>query len=78
MAHGKDLQDAGTLSFAMLDPMMPPGSCQSEANLHLANELGVEEEIWFLEYHQPQLAIWRRKRPRQRAMRLVPEQETGP
>jgi hypothetical protein len=26
-----------------------------------ANELGVEEEIWFLEYHQPQLAIWRRK-----------------
>jgi hypothetical protein len=31
-----------------------------------ANELGVEEEIWFLEYHQPQLAIWRkggRQRP---------------
>lgn len=28
-----------------------------------ANELGVEEEIWFLEYHQPQLAIWRRDRP---------------
>jgi len=26
-----------------------------------AKELGVEEEIWFLEYHQPQLAIWRRK-----------------
>ena len=26
-----------------------------------ANELGVEEEIWFLEYHQPQLAIWRRE-----------------
>jgi hypothetical protein len=25
-----------------------------------ANELGVEEEIWFLEYHQPQLAIWRK------------------
>src|SRR5271156_5679648 len=25
-----------------------------------AHELGVEEEIWFLEYHQPQLAIWRR------------------
>ena len=24
------------------------------------NELGVEEEIWFLEYHQPQLAIWRK------------------
>jgi hypothetical protein len=29
-----------------------------------ANELGVEEEIWFLEYHQPQLAIWRRKHRR--------------
>jgi hypothetical protein len=31
----------------------------------LAEELGVEEEIWFLEYHQPQLAIWRKdgKRP---------------
>jgi hypothetical protein len=26
----------------------------------LAEELGVEEEIWFLEYHQPQLAIWRK------------------
>jgi hypothetical protein len=25
-----------------------------------AHELGVEEEIWFLEYHRPQLAIWRR------------------
>jgi hypothetical protein len=25
-----------------------------------AYELGVEEEIWFLEYHQPQLAIWRK------------------
>jgi hypothetical protein len=25
-----------------------------------ADELGVEEEIWFLEYHQPQLAIWRK------------------
>jgi hypothetical protein len=25
-----------------------------------AHELGVEEEIWFLEYHQPRLAIWRR------------------
>lgn len=24
-----------------------------------AHELGVEEEIWFLEYHQPQLSIWR-------------------
>src|SRR3954465_10048718 len=28
-----------------------------------AEELGVEEEIWFVEYHQPQLAIWRRKVP---------------
>jgi hypothetical protein len=26
----------------------------------LAEELGGEEEIWFLEYHQPQLAIWRK------------------
>jgi hypothetical protein len=26
----------------------------------LAVELGVEEEIWFLEYHQPQLSIWRK------------------
>ena len=25
-----------------------------------ADELGVEEEIWFLEYNQPQLAIWRK------------------
>jgi hypothetical protein len=25
-----------------------------------ANELGVEEEIWFLEYREPQLAIWRK------------------
>ena len=26
----------------------------------LAVELGVEEEIWFLEYHSTQLAIWRK------------------
>lgn len=26
-----------------------------------AQELGVEEEIWFVEYSQPQLAIWRRR-----------------
>ncbi len=25
-----------------------------------AEELGVEEEIWFLEYNHPQLAIWRK------------------
>ena len=25
-----------------------------------AHELGVEEEIWFVEYHPPRLAIWRR------------------
>src|SRR3954447_20315628 len=25
-----------------------------------AAELGVEEEIWFLEYNQPRLAIWRK------------------
>src|SRR5215218_1991599 len=28
-----------------------------------AAELGVEEEIWFLEYHQPKLAIWRKSDP---------------
>jgi hypothetical protein len=27
-----------------------------------AAELGVEEEIWFLEYHNPKLAIWRKDR----------------
>jgi hypothetical protein len=26
-----------------------------------AQELGVEEEIWFLEYNQPRLSIWRRE-----------------
>ena len=26
-----------------------------------AQELGVEEEIWFLEYNHPQLSIWRRE-----------------
>jgi hypothetical protein len=26
-----------------------------------AEELGVEEEIWFLEYSHPQLAIWRKR-----------------
>jgi hypothetical protein len=26
-----------------------------------ADELGVEEEIWFLEYNHPQLAIWRKQ-----------------
>ncbi len=25
-----------------------------------AEELGVEEEIWFLEYNNPRLAIWRK------------------
>src|SRR5262245_38361685 len=28
-----------------------------------ATELGVEEEIWFLEYNNPQLAIWRKNPP---------------
>lgn len=28
-----------------------------------ATELGGEEEIWFLEYNNPQLAIWRKSRP---------------
>src|SRR6516165_10037967 len=27
-----------------------------------ANELGVEDEIWILEYREPQLAIWRKQR----------------
>jgi hypothetical protein len=36
----------------------------------LAEELGVEEEIWFLEYHQPQLAIWRKD-----AHKTAPESE---
>jgi hypothetical protein len=31
--------------------------------LRFAEELGVEEEIWFLEYHQPRLAIWRKDAP---------------
>ena len=30
-----------------------------------AQELGVEEEIWFLEYNQTQLAIWRKVPERQ-------------
>jgi hypothetical protein len=29
-----------------------------------AEELGVEEEIWFLEYDNPNLAIWRKNAPR--------------
>jgi hypothetical protein len=28
-----------------------------------AEELGVEEEIWFLEYSHPRLAIWRKEPP---------------
>ena len=39
-----------------------------------AAELGVEEEIWFLEYNQPQLAIWR-KDP---AAPAPAAEETGP
>jgi hypothetical protein len=31
-----------------------------------AEELGVEEEIWFLEYPQPRLAIWRKNTARAR------------
>ncbi|QEH34009.1 hypothetical protein OJF2_25420 [Aquisphaera giovannonii] len=30
-----------------------------------AHELGVEEEIWFVEYHMPQLSIWRKTREEQ-------------
>lgn len=32
-----------------------------------AQELGVEEEIWFLEYNNPSLAIWRKDAGRDRA-----------
>ena len=28
-----------------------------------AEELGVEEEIWFVEYNNPSLAIWRKTAP---------------
>jgi hypothetical protein len=31
--------------------------------LRFAEELGVEEEIWFLEYNHPRLAIWRKNGP---------------
>ncbi len=37
-----------------------------------AEELGVEEEIWFLEYSNPQLAIWRKNLPEPR---ITPEQD---
>ena len=30
-----------------------------------AEELGVEEEIWFLEFSNPQLAIWRKNREKE-------------
>jgi hypothetical protein len=62
------------IRFIFHNPVSPsdPGTDFLAASLevvnHLvahrfANELGVEEEIWFLEYHQPRLAIWRRKAP---------------
>ena len=35
-------------------------------------ELGVEEEIWFLEYHQPQLAIWRKGAGEERRQARIP------
>jgi hypothetical protein len=54
-------------------PDPPPGSKTGtdflDASLEVVNhlvahrfaeELGVEEEIWFLEYYQPRLAIWRK------------------
>lgn len=28
-----------------------------------ANELGIEEEIWFVEFERPMLAIWRKEAP---------------
>ena len=40
-----------------------------------ADELGVEEEIWFLEYHQPQLAIWRKDAGETAAARRVARAE---
>ena len=33
-----------------------------------ASELGIEEEIWFLEYNHTQLAIWRKGEPESSAM----------
>ena len=59
------------IRFIFHNPSDPTGSRTDflETSLEVVNylvaqrfayELGVEEEIWFLEYHQPQLAIWRR------------------
>jgi hypothetical protein len=59
------------IRFIFHNPNDPTGSKTDflETSLEVVNylvaqrfayELGVEEEIWFLEYHQPQLAIWRR------------------
>lgn len=47
------------------DPKMDVLTASLEVVNHLvahrfAAELGVEEEIWFLEYSHPQLAIWRK------------------
>jgi hypothetical protein len=53
------------------DPKQPPDprtdflAVSLEVVNHLvaqrfAHELGVEEEIWFVEYHAPRLAIWKR------------------
>jgi hypothetical protein len=51
---------------------MAPGGMRTDflaASLEVVNhlvahrfaaELGVEDEIWFLEYNSPQLAIWKR------------------
>ncbi|HEV3165966.1 MAG TPA: hypothetical protein VGZ22_18195 [Isosphaeraceae bacterium] len=54
------------------DPNPGPGPDFLAASLEVVNhlvahrfaeELGVEEEIWFLEYASPRLAIWRKNEP---------------
>jgi hypothetical protein len=45
-----------------------------------AAELGIEEEIWFLEYHQPRLAIWQKGPARPAGLSRVasPRYSTNP
>jgi hypothetical protein len=69
--HGPVDERVLVIRFIFHNPSDPTGSKTDflETSLEVVNylvahrfahELGVEEEIWFLEYHQPQLAIWRR------------------
>jgi hypothetical protein len=62
------------IRFIFHNPEQPPDSrtdflaASLEVVNHLvahrfAHELGVEQEIWFVEYHSPSLAIWRRNAP---------------